>query len=606
MQNEFCLRLHDAWRGVAAWLMLALASAVPGANVRITDGAVYEGEVFLEAGNTISVTLKDSSRKSIPLNQVRSATFASGLTAMANFGQFAEGWTNADIGEVTIAGVAGQSNSLFAAQVGSGDIGKRADSLNYTWFRAAGDADLVARVVSISGADRLARAGVMFRDSLRPEAKFAFIGVNAAGDIAVQQRGETGGEATMAATRAQATLPCWLKISRRENAFTVYRSADGKLWERLGGGTLHLKETFYAGLAVSSHSALAFCTALIDSVGRTTPGVRAEYFADAEFGQLVTNRIEPSINFQWGAEPPLERLPNLFSARWTGELEPKFSEYYTFFVDGEGAELWVNDQPLPRVPFKREGRAARNEPAVDALPILLKAGNRYPFRLEYRHNASRALVRLGWSSPGEGKGIIPARRLFSSFEARAQPGQRPGLTNRWVMGRGILLRNGTFIAGAIRSINADGAKFTYRGEKEHSVPLHQVSRAVFRVSPRNALLSNPELASGALLGNGDFVEGTLQFGRGRDVKVSSVLFGLRNYNVQSSDLAALVLNAPTATRVGHEVRLADNSILMAKSISVGPEQVVIVEPLLGELHVPRDAVTEIHARDRVSRPSAVR
>jgi len=161
------------------------------------------------------------------------------------------------------------------------------------------------------------------------------------------------------------------------------------------------------------------------------------------------------------------------------------------------------------------------------------------------------------------------------------------------MGRGILLRNGTFLSGAVRSISADGVKFIHRGEKEYTVPLHQVARTVFRVGPRNALLGNPQLVQGALLGNGDFIEGRLQFGRGRDVKVSSVLLGLKGYTFDSSDLAALVFGSPSAGEARYELRMADNSIVMAKTISVAQEQVEIVEPLLGALQVPRAAVTEI-------------
>ena len=136
-------------------------------------------------------------------------------------------------------------------------------------------------------------------------------------------------------------------------------------------------------------------------------------------------------------------------------------------------------------------------------------------------------------------------------------------------------------------------KFAHRGEKEYTIPVHQVARAVFRISPRNALLNNSELAAGALLGNGDFVEGRLQFGRGRDVKVSSVLFGLKSYNFDGSDLAALVLGSPSPGGARYELHLADNSIVMAQSISVAQDQVNMVEPLLGAFQVPRDAVTEL-------------
>jgi len=573
--------------GVAAvFAGLCLNAAV----VTTLDGKQYDGEAFLEPGNTVSVVLPDSSKRSIPLDQVKSATFSSGLMTMASFGQIAEGWTNTDVGDVTIGGTAGQSNSLFAMQVGSDDIGDRSDSFHYVYVPAHGDVDIVARVVSISGGDRLARAGLMFRDSLRPEAKFAFAGISASGESALQHRADTG-KSTSATGSAPATLPSWLKLSRREKNFNAFHSVDGKDWQQLGLVSITLKESCYVGLALASYSALSFCGALIDDVTRTVSGVRAEYFADVDFGELVTNRVDPMINFFWDGIPPVDGVTaNNYSARWTGEFEPKFSENYIFHADAGDARLWIDGEEVGLSTFRPNMPAGRQ---TNSAALSLEAGSRYPFRFEYRHTGGRASVRLGWSSRSQSKEPIQPKRLFCQVGARARPSQRRAVTNAWTMGRGILLRNGTFLSGAVRSIVGDGVKFVHRGDKEYTLPLHQVARAVFRISPRNALLGNPELAQGALLGNGDFIEGQLQFGRGRDVKVSSVLFGLKGYNFDSSDLAALVFTSPSAGEARYELCMADNSIVMAKTISVAPEQIEIVEPLLGALQVPRDAVTEI-------------
>jgi len=578
------------------WMLFIVAvllrCSALGATVTTLDGKRYEGEACLQPGNIVSVVLRDSSKRSIPLDHVKSATFGSAQLSMANFGHIAEGWTNIDIGDVTIAGTAGQSNTLFAVRIGSGHIDDRADSFHYVYTPARGDVDLVARIVSISGADHLARAGVMFRDSLRPESKFAFAGITATGEAALQHRSDTGGRAIRAAPVAL-NLPLWLKLTRREKNFAAYTSDDGKDWRQLGLASLAFKDNCFVGLAVSSHSALSFCTALIDGVSRTITGVHAEYFADFNFTKVLTNRIDPMINFAWDGMSPLEGAPaTKYSIRWTGEFEPKFSENYTFYAHPGDARLWVKDQEVALPPFHGNYPTFRQTEVTNSPPLLLKAGNRYPFRFEFRHIGGRLPVMLGWSSQSQRHEPIPARRLFCVVDARAQPGPRAALTNQWTMGRGILLRNGTFLAGAVRSITADGVKFLYR-EKEYIVASHQVARAVFRISPRNAMLNNPELPAGALLGNGDFIEGRLQFGRGRDVKVSSVLFGLKSYNLDNSDIAALSLGGPSASGARYEVRLADNSILMANFVSVAQDQVSIAESLLGTLQVPRDAVTEL-------------
>src|SRR5437867_11966074 len=101
-----------------------LASSCQAAVVRTWDGNSYEGQVFLEPGNKVLVALNDSTKKSIPLANIRAATFTSSEGSLAHFGQLAEGWTNVDVGDITIPGTAGQSNRLFAIRLGGGEIGE--------------------------------------------------------------------------------------------------------------------------------------------------------------------------------------------------------------------------------------------------------------------------------------------------------------------------------------------------------------------------------------------------------------------------------------------------------------------------------------------------
>ena len=73
--------------------MLCVATVLAGlclnaAVVTTLDGKQYEGEAFLEPGNVVTVVLPDSSKRSIPLDQVKSATF-SGLMSTDTFGQIA-------------------------------------------------------------------------------------------------------------------------------------------------------------------------------------------------------------------------------------------------------------------------------------------------------------------------------------------------------------------------------------------------------------------------------------------------------------------------------------------------------------------------------------
>lgn len=103
----------------------------------------------------------------------------------------------------------------------------------------------------------------------------------------------------------------------------------------------------------------------------------------------------------WAAFNPTAR----FSARWTGQVVPKFSEQYTFTLKADkGARLWVNGKAL--IDDWRGGNA-------EATGTLgMQAGKRYDIRVEYFNSGGGASITLGWSSASQPKQAIPAAQLF--------------------------------------------------------------------------------------------------------------------------------------------------------------------------------------------------
>lgn len=92
-----------------------------------------------------------------------------------------------------------------------------------------------------------------------------------------------------------------------------------------------------------------------------------------------------------------------FSVRWTGMIDPQFSETTTFTTTAEGgARLWVDDRKL----VDTWGDAAMKE---DSGSIALKAGKKVKIVMEAR--GGRA-AKLAWSSASQKKQIIPKVRLF--------------------------------------------------------------------------------------------------------------------------------------------------------------------------------------------------
>jgi hypothetical protein len=92
-----------------------------------------------------------------------------------------------------------------------------------------------------------------------------------------------------------------------------------------------------------------------------------------------------------------------FSARWSGLIDPEFSETYTFTTSAEGgARLWVDDRKL----IDTWGDTAVKD---DTGSIALQAGKKVKIVMEARGGR---VARLSWASPGQKKQIIPKNRLF--------------------------------------------------------------------------------------------------------------------------------------------------------------------------------------------------
>ena len=65
-------------------------------------------------------------------------------------------------------------------------------------------------------------------------------------------------------------------------------------------------------------------------------GLAATYFDDMGLTGPSIQRIDPQINFDWqGGSPAPEISPDTYSARWEGQLEPRYSEMYTLYTTGD-------------------------------------------------------------------------------------------------------------------------------------------------------------------------------------------------------------------------------------------------------------------------------
>jgi len=125
-------------------------------------------------------------------------------------------------------------------------------------------------------------------------------------------------------------------------------------------------------------------------------------------GTPLLTRIDSTVNFDLGfLSPAPGTVPtDLYSVRWTGQVQAVFSETYTFYTQADdGIRLWVNGVQLVDN-WQNQGTTERSG------TISLVAGQKYDIVVEYYENTGGATSKLLWSSASTTKAIIPALQLY--------------------------------------------------------------------------------------------------------------------------------------------------------------------------------------------------
>ncbi|OQP62011.1 hypothetical protein A3860_30470 [Niastella vici] len=144
-------------------------------------------------------------------------------------------------------------------------------------------------------------------------------------------------------------------------------------------------------------------------------GLTGVYYNGNAFDDSAETRIDPLISFpEW-----LLPLPGLatgvhykikdtrYSIRFTGSVQPQFTENYIFFTEvGGGVRLWINDKLL--IDHWQEHYTT----TYTADPIALEAGKKYRIKLEYFNNDDRSSLYLFWQSASLPKELVPQSQLY--------------------------------------------------------------------------------------------------------------------------------------------------------------------------------------------------
>ena len=170
------------------------------------------------------------------------------------------------------AGVATLETNLAVMKAGGSDLGGAADQCIFAYRSLSGDFDLKVRVETLDNADLWTKAGLVARESLEPDARFAgSLATPTVGGCLFESRGIQG-RAAVGSGFWPANYPfTWLRLQRQEDIVRGYAGNDGTTWRVLGTAALGTND-LYVGLAVASHRSGKLAEARFRDLGPAEDG----------------------------------------------------------------------------------------------------------------------------------------------------------------------------------------------------------------------------------------------------------------------------------------------------------------------------------------------
>ena len=139
-------------------------------------------------------------------------------------------------------------------QAGSGAFGVNSEKFRYTFQKLNGDGEIISRVSMLENTGNSSRVGVMIRESLASNARHVFLGLSGKGTFLHIERKTTGGKNATSRQGIGRVPNTWLRLLRKGNVITAYKSTNGRKWIMVARVELKLRRNGYIGLVTASGS----------------------------------------------------------------------------------------------------------------------------------------------------------------------------------------------------------------------------------------------------------------------------------------------------------------------------------------------------------------
>ncbi len=239
------------------------ATATNIANYSITSGptSLTISNIVLDSSQTnITFTVSamtPGTTYTLTANGITDISATANLIAPGSQIQFdAAAIASVDIGAPsTPSFIASAGNGYNVTGIGT-NIGGTGDQFTLAYQQVGGDFDVKVRLAAFSSGNPWAQAGLMARETLAPDSRFAAsIAMPNVGGCGFYYRSTTPGAAANTGAFPVNYPYTWLRLTRAGDVFTGYASFDGQNWVSLGSVTIPMGPAVYFGLATSSGSA---------------------------------------------------------------------------------------------------------------------------------------------------------------------------------------------------------------------------------------------------------------------------------------------------------------------------------------------------------------
>ena len=306
----------------------------------------------------------------------------------------------------------------FAVAASGIDLWNSQDQARLVYQTFSGALDIRAQIMSMDDTDPWSKSGIEIRDTSDPGSIHASLVLTPSNGVNFEHRDSTNGGSSGDYVGGF-TFPSWVRLIRSAGIVTALTSSDNIVWKPVDSVAWNGGDNVLVGMILTAHNGNALCNSQFQNVqlqSYTPPvpgsgdGLTVQYYNTNDLsGSPVLTRVDPLVDNNWGyGSPDLSVNTTNFSARWFGEIQPQYSETYTFWTQSDdGIRLWINGQLL----VNDWNQHAQTQ---DSASIALVAGQKYDIMIEYFQAYGAAVAELAWSSPSTPLASVPQSQLYST------------------------------------------------------------------------------------------------------------------------------------------------------------------------------------------------